>query len=65
MKQVKTTQSKQLIGLARKAVITIVGDGLKMSLREDTILIAWPRERKGKYYLGGAHGLSGVLHMLL
>lgn len=46
--------------------LKVIKDILKMGHRwsesKDYILIKWPRDREDdKYYLGGAHGLIGVL----
>ena len=54
------------IDLAKKLIKVIVQDGHHWSKSSDFLLIKWPRERhEDKFYLGGAHGLMGVLQMLL
>lgn len=55
-------KNQRAIKRIKVLVKVIIEDGLKWSKDEDYILIKWPRERKEKkYYLGGAHGLMGVL----
>eukprot|EP00347_Sterkiella_histriomuscorum_P005713 403355552 len=57
---------KQTIQLCKRLIDVIIKDGKKWSKNQDFILIKWPRDRhENKFYLGGAHGLMGVLQMLL
>jgi hypothetical protein len=56
-------EDKTLEQLAIKVVGIVVEEGLKMG--KGSFLVAWPRERGTKFYIGGAHGLAGALQMLL
>ena len=58
--------NKDIKKTAVKLVRAIIKSGKKQSQSNDFILVKWPRDRKeDKFYLGGAHGLIGVLQMLL
>jgi Lanthionine synthetase C-like protein len=59
-------KDKRIIDTAIAVIQMIIKDGRHWSRHHSRILIKWPRDRKeDKYYLGGAHGLIGTLHMLL
>ena len=51
--------------LVKRVVYDIVKDGTEWSGKDDLIIIRWPWDRDDKYYLGSAHGLAGVLQMLM
>jgi len=61
------TENKTIKELVERVVRGIVDDGKNFAKSESRILVRWPRRKSegGKYYLGGAHGLAGVLYMLL
>lgn len=62
----KKVEHPKLSELVLKTVQVIVKDGTSWIENKNRLMIKWPRDRKdGKYYLGGAHGLIGVLFMLL
>lgn len=57
---------KKAISTVKKVIDAIIIDGKHWSKSAQHILIKWPRDRKEhKFYLGGAHGLIGVLQMIL
>ena len=47
-----------------KVSVELYKSGKKLGEEYDILLYRWPR-KDGKYYLGGAHGLIGILYMLL
>ena len=51
--------------LVKRVVYDIVKDGTEWSGKDDLIIIRWPWDRDDKNYLGAAHGLAGVLQMLM
>jgi len=60
------TDNKDIQKIAIKLIKFIIKSGKKQSQSNDYIVIKWPKDRKEeKFYLGGAHGLMGVLQMML
>ncbi|CDW91116.1 lanc-like protein 2 [Stylonychia lemnae] len=59
-------KNERALKRVHKIIDTLLMDGTQWSQSDEYILIKWPRDRKEKkFYMGGAHGLIGVLQILL